>query len=142
MKTYIIDGRPFEFDETKQYLDFYVQGWKRVVTEVLFEQVFDSLQNGQRSLADLQEEFILWDRWNREVVRKRFYRKWLKEGAAVLSGEYWFEDMPDEMAEDYFQKLLNTGELARRFVEVYYPQLAEACKNQQHHPASRHYIDP
>ena len=145
MKTFTINGVPFEFDDSKQYFDFYIDKGQPLVVGVDFGGLLSFLQQGKGTLDEIKEELVLMDRWIVEAPRKRFYRGLILQGAGVLSGEYFFDHLPDEKAEELFTNLENTGLFARRMLETFFPQLAERCKAanvNDPHPATRHYIDP
>ena len=141
MRTFTINNTDFEYDESKLYLDFFVnQGGPNMVT-IDWGMLLQKIEDGKIQLPDLEYDLTMWDRWIYDVPRKRQYRQMVKEGFHVLSGEYWFENVPDEEVEKCFQGLTNTGELARRFIETFLPDLAEKCKSDRH-PAYNHYIEP
>ena len=140
MKTYTINGTPFSYDDTLHYYDFFLQNNQRFLVEIRWDQVLQELQSGQTQIERLSEELILLDRWSRDAPRKRHYRKWLKEGVIVLSGEYWFDDYSDEEAERIFVGFENSAKVARRLIETFLPALTEQC-NQTPHPAQRYYVE-
>lgn len=146
MKTYEINGKTIEFDNTKTYMDFYLKDGNRILVCVDFSGIFEDLISGTQEgvTLDTCRHFMIYlDRWTREVNRKRFYRQRIKDGSHVffLSTEYWFEDFSDEEADKIFTNLENTGQLARRFLELFFPEDAEKCK-QDHHPAEKYYVAP
>ncbi len=140
MRTYSIKGVSFEYDESLQYLDFFVNPGPNLV-EIRWDTLLEAFRDGKIQAEQLEYEMVMLDRWHRDVPRKRFYRKMVKEGFGVLSGEYWFENMPDEKAEEIFTGLTNSAVVARKFLETFLPAVAEKCK-QEHHPAEKYYIDP
>jgi hypothetical protein len=141
MKVHVIKDVPFEFDETIEYYDFFIEANQPRLVSVDFDVMLGDFALGQRNVVDFREMFILLDRWLRDVPRKKFYRNMVKNGAVVCSNEYWFDDLPDEQAEEIFTRLENSGKLARRFLEVFLPEVAEQCQK-DHHPAEKYYIDP
>lgn len=140
MKTFTIAGKPFEFDDSKRYRDFYRASGERVLIDVPFGQLLEALADGVRPMM-FAGELMLLDRWTREAPRKRFYRGLKVAGVMVVSAEYWFEDRPDAEAEEIFGDLENTGTLARRILEAFLPEIAARCK-EAHHPAEAIYPDP
>jgi hypothetical protein len=141
MKSYTINGVPFEYDETLPYADFYVDAEGGHLIGIDFDKFILGLQSGQWPLEEFKEVLVLLDRWERDVPRKRFYRGMVKAGSHVLSGEYWFENVPDDEAEKIFTALENSGKVARRLLEVIEPNLAQKCKEDRYHPATKHYIE-
>jgi len=139
MTTYTLDGKPFEFDETQTYLDFFLEGDRRYLVPVPFAETLAVLQNGTVTFDLVEMEMVLLDRWLREAPRKRFYRGLKLSGAHVLSDEYWFEDRDDGDA--IIDALERSGQVARRLLEHCSPATAFACA-QNPHPASVNYIDP
>ena len=141
MRTYTVNGVSFEYDETKLYLDFFVNETGYHLVQVDWNILLSQLQEGKYTAEQLEYDMTMMDRWIHDVPRKRHYRKMVKEGFNVLSGEFWFENVPDDEAEKYFDGLLNSGLLARHFIETFLPALAEKVKSDRH-PAYNHYIDP
>jgi hypothetical protein len=142
VKSFTINGVVFEYDDTLPYLDFWVDAEGGHLVDMQWDVLFTMLVEGKTTLEELDEPMILMDRWIRDVPRKRFYRGLVKSGAHVMSGEFWFENEPDEEAEKIFQGLENTGNLARKFLEAFRPELAQKCRDDRYHPATKHYISP
>lgn len=141
MKVFEIQGVPFEFDEEKKYYDFFLEEGEQRLVQVDFEKILEALSSGLLTLEQTKEEFILVDRWRREATRKRLYRHMVKQGYTVLSDEYWFENFPDDEAEEIFVNLENSGHLAYRVLEAFFPEDAAKC-NYIKHPAAKYYSDP
>lgn len=142
MKSFTINGVVFEYDDTLEYMDFWVDNEGGHLVDMRWDVMLSMLAEGKVKLEELDEPLILMDRWIRDVPRKRFYRGLIKQGAHVMSDEFWFNEETDEDAEKIFQGLENTGNLARKFLEMFRPELAQKCRDDRYHPATKHYIDP
>jgi hypothetical protein len=142
VRTFTINGKPFEFDETKRYLDFYlVRGERNLVDmNAAWPTTLEALACSPGSIHLFIAELVMLDRWIREAPRKRAYRKVVLAGFTVVSGEYWFEDRDD--GEAIIDALENSGKLARRILEELAPDVARACQTQKLHPASSMYVGP
>src|SRR5215831_7891910 len=70
MTTYTITGKPFEFDETQKYLDFFLEDGQRHLVTVIFGPMLEALQDGRTlTFADVEMEMIMLDRWRHEAPR-------------------------------------------------------------------------
>jgi len=142
VKSYAINGQVFEYDETQPHADFYVDAEGGHLIGIDFDKVVQGFLSGTFKAEELTEILVLLDRWERDVPRKRFYRNMVKQGGHVLSGEYWFENVPDDEVEKIFTALENSGKVARKLLEIIDPALAQKCKVDRWHPAAKHYIEP
>lgn len=117
MKTFNINSRQVEFDETLEYADFWVEGPKPCLAAVNWNAILVGLQSGEYTWTQLGEHIKQLSRWVHEAPRKRHYRQMKLDGFSVLSGEFFFENW-DKGAE-FINALENTGKLAARVCEAY-----------------------
>lgn len=119
MKTFKLKDCVFEFNESVEYSDFYLENCKPIFKKILFDKLLEFLQENPENFKTIESEIRLMTRWIQEAPRKRFFRKQIKDGMNVMSSEYFFENMDDKKAEDLFRSLENTGHLAAKICEIY-----------------------
>ncbi len=118
MKQFQINEKTIEFDETNEYLDFFLEGGKQKLAKIDFGKMLESVQSGQIPIDDKLKEYMQYlQRWTKEAPRKRFYRKMRAEGFTVLSTEQFFDG---ESGEETIDKLENTGKFADYFLSQIY----------------------
>lgn len=121
MKTVILNGKPFEFDDSATYLDFHVSGGKPILERhdgnfiLRLAEVEERLGRPVWNWA-FAEAFKLWLRWVHEAPRKRFYRDMLRAGKIVANNEFFF---PEEGGDEIIDGLENMGRVALRVLEQY-----------------------
>jgi hypothetical protein len=110
MKEYAIAGKKIQLDETKTYLDFYIQNGEPKLVSIDFTQLLENVQKGTIPAGkELNSYLMCLKRWLREAPRKRIYRGLREQGMTVVSGEYFFDgDGGDKIIDN----LENTGKLA------------------------------
>jgi hypothetical protein len=92
MKTFQINGKPFEYNEELEYLDFYLEDRKPNLMQVNWPVLLERLENGTLLWDEGMQKFVHdMSRWVNEAPRKRFYRKMKREGMVVICTEYFFE---------------------------------------------------
>jgi len=117
MKTYQIADKPFEFDDSKKYFDFYLTDRKPNLVEVNWDALLSRLQDGSIQWDEATTQFVKdLTRWVNEAPRKRFYRKMRLDGMTVVSTEYFFEEEGGEEIIDNFE---NTGKVAVALCQHY-----------------------
>jgi len=92
MKTFQIDGKPFEYNEELEYLDFYLTDRQPNLVQVNWPVLLERLQDGSLAWDEATQTFVYeMSRWVNEAPRKRFYRNMILEGMQVICTEYFFE---------------------------------------------------
>jgi hypothetical protein len=93
MKTFQINGKPFEFNEELQCLDFFLTDRKPNLVEVKWALLLEKLQDGSFQWDEATQTFVHdMSRWVHEAPRKRFYRNMKRDGMVVICTEYFFEE--------------------------------------------------
>ena len=111
MKIYQIADKPFEFDDSLEYCDFYlVEDRKPNLVGVNWDAFLFGLVEGSFQWDDASIQFVKeLSRWVHEAPRKRFYRNMILEGMQVICTEYFFEQ---EGGDKVIDGLENTGKVA------------------------------
>lgn len=138
MIVFRIQGKDFPLDDSVAYRDYYLMGGRAVLADVQWAAVLADVQSGRLALDDgLAGEIAILDRWVAEAPRKRHYREMARTpGTAVLSGEEFFTHDGGEAIIDALER---TGQVARRFLEAFFPRIADVCKGPpERHPARQH----
>lgn len=112
-----IDDRPFEFDESLLYLDFYIdiREQPRMIAISMKEMLEHASEGDGHKEQSLHDYLIYLSRWVRDAPRKRNYRLMKKSGVAISSKEYFFEK--DEDGDKWIDALENTGKIAVKMLE-------------------------
>lgn len=121
MRTFKIKEKYVEVDDTKEYLDFYIDNGKPQLVSLDIVKLLTLVESKQISLFDIKAELDHLKRRVIEAPRKMFYRGLIKEWVTVLSGEYFFEW---EGGEEIIQKLENTWKIAQQLLETLFDQKA------------------
>lgn len=108
MKIYQLSGKPFEFDESLEYFDFYLENQKPQLMSLNWDAFLSKCEEVPPSVDVLK---LIQDlsRWINEAPRKRFYREMKLSGTVVLSSEYFFEE---DGGNKIIDGLENTGKVA------------------------------
>ncbi len=110
MQKYDISGKLIDFDETKTYLDFFIDENQPQLVSIDFQRMLTALQSRQIIADDEFKDYMDYlKRWTTDAPRKRFYRKLRKDGVTTLSGEYFFDE---DGGEQIIDNLENTGKFA------------------------------
>jgi hypothetical protein len=142
MKTYILNERPFSFDETRAYRDFYVQGTEQCLCEVCWEELLRRLESGDASWdAAVARSVLMLSRWVHEAPRKRFYRKLaLEGGVAVVSGEQFF--IQTEEGDQIIDGLEASGQVAAALCRHYGLEPLEPIRHDTQEPVQEKDLVP
>ncbi len=112
IKTFTIQGKQIEFDESLHYMDF--QGGQ--LSDLDFLNTLAKFESGEFKVeGETLETLRYLERWISDAPRKRFYRDMRRSGAHVLSNEVFFED--ESNSDDIIDNLENTGKFVRYFLE-------------------------
>ena len=119
MKTFVINNRQVEFDETIEYADFWVTGptFTPNLSAVDFDGILVALESGKWKWEEIGSIIRDLTRWVHEAPRKRHYRELLVSGITVCSTEHFFHDW--EEGPKFIDALENTGKIAARLCEVF-----------------------
>ena len=127
MKTYQLLDRPFEYDDSLEYFDFYLTDRKPNLVAVNWDVLLSRLADGTILWDDATVQFVReLSRWVHEAPRKRFYRNMILEGMQVICTEYFFEQ---EGGDKVIDNLENTGKLAVALCDHYGVVPMEPIKN-------------
>lgn len=92
MRTFQLNGKPFEFNEELEYYDFFLTDRQPNLVVVNWPVLLEKLQSGEILWDEATQKFVFdMSRWVNEAPRKRFYRNMRREGMTVISTEYFFE---------------------------------------------------
>lgn len=117
MKTFTINGKTVELDETLEYADFWVEGNKPVGVYLDWGALLEPLESGKIKWdCATVDHFRMLSRWVREAPRKRHYRKMKLEGFTVLSTEYFFEQ---EGGDKFIDALERSGQMAAKVLACF-----------------------
>lgn len=120
MQEYKIAGKSVQFDESKTYMDFFIQDGRQRLVETNFGKMLELLQSGKMSVDNKFKDYlVLISRWTKEAPRKRLYRKMRSEGFNVVSSEQFFDG---EGGDKVIDGLENTGKLADYLLKQLFPR--------------------
>lgn len=134
MKTFFLNGRPFQFDESQEYYDFYLIKGKRQLVAVDFNGLLTLLETRQLEWNAIYDEIRLLSRWEIEAPRKRGWRERIRSGMLVLSAECFFEE---DAGDKIIDKLENTGKVAVALCKHYNSSVLPPITNTGPNPVDR-----
>lgn len=119
MKTYNINGKQIELDESKEHLDFYLVEGEGKLPTILFDKLLEAVEAKKVAIDNQLKEYLTHlTRWTTEAPRKRHFRKMRKDGMIVVSGEQFFDA---DGGEEIIDNLERTGVLSTMLLKEFYP---------------------
>lgn len=113
MKTFTINGKNIEFDDSKTYLDFYIENGKQMLVSIDFAGILTEAVSHPID-SDFTDYMRYLERWVVDAPRKKGYRQMRKDGFVVLSAEQFFDG--DDGIE-VIDNLENTGRMAELIIQ-------------------------
>lgn len=116
MKKFKINETEIEFDETKRYLDYYLDSDQGVLSQIDFNAFLESLQSGKVPADEHLKTYLEYlQRWVLDAPRKRFNRQCRLDGMTVLTTDELFTE---DTGEQTINDLENTGILASYLLQT------------------------
>lgn len=117
MKTFKINNTVIEFDETLQYMEFFLQNTVPTLFNFNWKAVLKDLETDEIGWnTETIQGFKFLSRWIHEAPRKRNYRKLALAGTKILSPEEFFLE---EDGAEIIDALERTGKLAAEVLKAY-----------------------
>ena len=122
MRTFTIKEKAVEIDDSKEYLDFYIDKGQQQLAKLDIVKLLSSVELWDILLDDSFKGYLEYlQRWEIDAPRKLFYRGLRKEWYTILSGEQFFDW---EGGEEIIAKLDNTWKIAKQLLEILFDQKA------------------
>ena len=132
MRTFTINGRTIELDESLPHSDFWIQEGQPRAADINWESLLECLESGELKWnCETIDHFRLLSRWVNEAPRKRRFRELKRSGIPVISPEYFFEA---DGGDEFIDALERTGQMAAKVLEAHGVKPVGPIKNEGPRP--------